>query len=121
MQADPNARQVLTLVDRARLPCCRLEHAVNGAHADGHAQQVAQELDDAAIGTAADQRQGDDDLAQPGLGHRQLEQHLLVARRGGREGVIERGASLVRLLVDELAADPVPGGQIGESFRTGQR
>ena len=44
-----------------------------------------------------------------------------IARRGGREGVIECCASPVRLLVDELAAGPVPGGQTGESFRTGQR
>ncbi len=99
MQADPNARQVLALVDRARLPRCRLEHVVNAADADGDAQQVTQELDDAAIGTAADQRQGDADLAQPGLAHRQLEQHRAV-RRGGREGVIECCASLGRLLVD---------------------
>ena len=120
MQADPNARQVLALVDRARLPRCRLEHVVNAADADGDAQQVTQELDDAAIGTAADQRQGDDDLAQPGLAHRQLEQHRAV-RRGGREGVIECCASLVRLLVDELAADPVPSGEVGDRLRAGQR
>ena len=65
-------------VDHARLPRGRLEHVVDVAQADGHAQQVAQELDDAAVRTAADQRQPDDHLAQPGLGDRQLEQHLLV-------------------------------------------
>ena len=32
---------------------------MNAADADGDAQQVTQELDDAAIGTAADQRQGE--------------------------------------------------------------
>src|SRR4029453_1327980 len=53
--------------------------------ADGHAQQVAQELHDAAVRAAADQRQPDDHLAQPGLGHRQLEQHRRVGRRR-REG-----------------------------------
>jgi hypothetical protein len=41
VQAHPNARQLLALVDRARLPCGGLEHVVDAAHADGHAQQVA--------------------------------------------------------------------------------
>ena len=107
-------------VDRARLPRGRLEHVVDAAQADGQAQQVAQELDDAAVRAAADQRQRDDHLAQPGLGHRQLEQHRLVGRRR-REGVIQRRAGLVRLLVDELAAHPVPGGQVADRLRTGQR
>jgi hypothetical protein len=93
---------------------------VDVAHAHGQAQQVAQELDDAAIRAAADQRQPDDGLAQPGLGHPQLEQHRAV-RHGGREGVIERSASLVRLPVDELAADPVPSGQVADRLRAGQR
>ncbi len=81
VQAHPNAGQVLVVVDRARLPRGRLEHVVDAAQADGHTQQVAQELDDAAIRAAADQRQPDDHLAQPGIGDRQLEQHLMVGRR----------------------------------------
>jgi len=69
-QAHANAGQVLVVVDDARLPCGRLQDVVNAAHADGQAQQVTQELDDAAIRAAADQRQPDDHLAQPGLGDR---------------------------------------------------
>jgi hypothetical protein len=76
VQADANAGQVLVLVDRARLPRGRLEHIVDAAQTDGQAQQVAQELNDAAIRAAVDQRQPDDHLVQPGLGHRQLEQNL---------------------------------------------
>jgi len=120
VQAHANAGQVLALVDRARLPRGRLEHVMDAAQADRHAQQVAQELDDAAIRAAADQRQPDDDLAQPGLGDRQLEQHLAV-RRGRREGVVQYRAGLVRLLADELAAHPVPGGEITDRLRAGQR
>jgi hypothetical protein len=37
------------VVDDARLPCGQLEHVMNGADTDGHAQQVTQELDDTAI------------------------------------------------------------------------
>jgi len=120
VQAHTNARQVLVVVDRARLPRGRLEHVVDAAQADRQAQQVAQELDDAAIRAAADQRQPDDRLAQPSLGDRHLEQHLVV-RRGRREGVVQCGASLVRLLVDELAADPVTGGKIADRRRSRQR
>jgi len=36
---------------------------VDAAQADGHAQQVVQELDNAAIRAAANQRQRDDRLA----------------------------------------------------------
>jgi len=93
---------------------------VDAAQADGQAQQVTQELDDAAIRAAADQRQPDDDLAQPGLGHRHLEQHLAV-RHGRREGVVQYRAGLVRLLVDELTAHPVPDGEITDRLRAGQR
>jgi len=108
------------VVDRARLPRGRLEHVVDAAQADGHTQQVAQELDDAAIRAAAGQRQPNNHLVQPCLGDRQLEQHLMVGR-GRREGVVQYRAGLVRLLVDELAAHPVPGSQIADRPRTGQR
>jgi hypothetical protein len=80
MQAYPNAGQVLVVVDDTRLAGSRLEHLMNGADADGHAQQVTQELHDAAIRAAADQGQRDDHLAQPCRGNRQLEQHFVVRR-----------------------------------------
>jgi len=120
VQAHANAGQVLVVVDGARLERGRLKHAVNAAHADGQAQQVAQDLHDAAIRAAADQRQPDDHLVQPGLRDRHLEQRLVV-RPGRREGVVQYRAGLVRLLVDELTAHPVPGSQIADRPRTGQR
>ena len=57
---------------------------------------------------------------EPRLGHRQLKQHPVVPR-GRHEGVVSCHDSLVRLLVDELAADTVPGGQVADRLRTGQR
>src|SRR4051794_6351945 len=93
---------------------------MNGTDADGDAQQVTQELHDAAIRTTADQRQPDDHLAQPCLGDRQFEHHLIV-RSGRQESVIQRRARLVSLLVDELAADPVPSRQIADRCRSRQR
>src|SRR5208337_2882741 len=98
----------------------RLKHVVNGAQADGYAQQVTQELDDAAIRAAAHQRQRDDHLAQPCFGDCELEKHAIF-RRLGREGVIQRDTSLVRLLVDKLAAYLVPASQLTDGLRPGQR
>jgi hypothetical protein len=92
---------------------------VDGANTDRYAQQVTQELNDAAIRAVADQRQADDHLAQPGLGDRQREQHLLV-RRGREERIIQRGAGFVHLLVDELAARPMSVRQIADRRRSRQ-
>ena len=80
VQAHTNAGQVLVMVDDTRLPRGQLEHMMNGADADGHAQQITQELHDAAIRAAADQRQRDDHLAQPCLADGQLEQHVVFRR-----------------------------------------
>jgi hypothetical protein len=82
MQAHANARQVLVMVDEAGLPRDRLKQVVNGAHTDGHTQEITQELGDAAIRAVADQRKRDNHLTQPRFGDRQLEQRF-VFRRGG--------------------------------------
>jgi hypothetical protein len=50
------------------------------------------------------------------LGDRRLEQHFVV-RNGRREGVGQCDAGSVRLLVHELAADPVSGRQIADCRR----
>jgi hypothetical protein len=68
------------MVDDTRLPRGQLEHVMNGADADGHAQQITQELHDAAIGAAANQRQRDDHLTQPSLADGQVEQHVVFWR-----------------------------------------
>jgi len=78
------------------------------------------EFDDAEIGAPADQRQGDGHLAQPGLGDRQREQHIIF-RRDRNESVIQRDTGFARLLVDELPAHPVLGSQIGDRHRARQR
>jgi len=120
VQADADAGQVLLTVDDVSLLGCRLKHIVDGADADGHTQQIMQERDNATIRAVADQRQPDDHLAQPGLADRQLKQHRIVPC-GGRESVIQRRLGFVALLIDELAAHPMPGGQIADRRRSGQR
>jgi hypothetical protein len=70
----------LSVVDDTRLAGGRLEHMMNRADADRHAQQITQKLDDTAIRAAADQRQRDDHLAQPSLADGQVEQHVVFWR-----------------------------------------
>jgi hypothetical protein len=93
---------------------------VNGAHADGCAQHITHEFDNAKIRAAAHQRQRDDHLMQPSPGDLYLEQDFIV-RAGGDESVIQRATCLVRLLIDELTAHPMPGGKIADRRRSRQR
>jgi hypothetical protein len=79
VQPRANARQILAAVDHPGLLRGRPEHVVNGAYADGYAQQVAHEFNNAEIRAAAHQRQRDDHLTQPSLGDRYLEQDMIVA------------------------------------------
>lgn len=120
VQAHPNAGQVLLTVERARLLRGPLLHVVNLAQAGGHAQQVAHELHHAAIRAAADQRQRECHLAQPPLADRQLEQHFILRHRR-RERVFQRDAGLSRLLIDELAAHALLGGQRADRPGSRQR
>ena len=78
-------RSCLRLITPA---CCAAaaEHDVNGADADGYAQQVTHELDNAEIRTPAHQRQRDDHLAQPSLGDR-------ISNRTSSSVAAERKAS----------------------------
>jgi hypothetical protein len=74
--------------------------------ADRHAigEQVAHQFHDAAQGTVTDQDQSHDQLPQPGLGHGQIEKHLVVGRGGGKR-LLQGGLGDGGLLVDKLAAD----------------
>jgi hypothetical protein len=94
-----------------------------GDRADGHAEikDVAEELDDAAERTVADEDQGEDDLAQQRLGNRDGEQDLfVVVVRFGCEGAVEGLLCLAGLLIDELAADVVFVGEVAERLCAGE-
>ena len=66
------------------------------------------------------QRQGQDQLLQPVLSHRQLEQNLALWAGGRLEGLVDDGGSFRHLLIDELAADRMSRGQMREGFATAQ-
>jgi hypothetical protein len=70
-----------------------------------YAEQVAHEFDGGAKRNVTDHRKRQDDLIEPSLGDRQHEEDLAgVIGLGRREDVIECGAGLTKLPVDEWAA-----------------
>jgi hypothetical protein len=78
-------------------------------------EEVAEQLGDAAERTVTDEDQGEDELADPGLGDREVEEHPVVSGGWFRgEGVIDGLLSLLGLVVDELAADLVLLGELGD-------
>ena len=48
------------------------------AHGDGEVEEVAEQFDDATVGTVADEDQGQDQLPQPGLGDGQIKEDAVV-------------------------------------------
>jgi hypothetical protein len=84
-------------------------------------EEVAQQFGDAAERAVADEDQGEDELADPGLGDREVEEDAVVAGGPlGGEGVVEGLLGLVSLVVDELAADLVLLGELSDGFGAGQ-
>ena len=92
----------------------RLNHVVDRAERDIIVEHAGQQFHHAAQRTVADQRQGEDQLPQPDLRHRQVEEHLLVVAVRGRKGGVEGLFGLGGLAVNELAADRVLSGQTAD-------
>jgi hypothetical protein len=63
VQAHTNAGQVLVALEDAGFLRDELKHLVDGTDTDRYAQQVTQELNDAAIRAVTNQRQANDHLA----------------------------------------------------------
>jgi hypothetical protein len=75
-------------------------------------EEIVEQLNDATQGGMADEDQGNDQLGNPGLGNRKVEENsvaLLVLRR--TESVIEGLVGKSQLLVNELSTDVVLLGQ----------
>ena len=81
-----------------------MDDVVHGAQGDPIIEEVAEQFDHAAGRAMADQHQGQDQLPQPSLGDRQVEED---GRRGGwrGEGLVEGLFGGVGLLIEELPAD----------------
>src|SRR5262249_21357552 len=115
---DADAGQVVLVVEGAGAAHGGAGQVVQVAQRAGAVEQVAEQLLHAAVGTVADQQQGQAEALQPALGHGQGEEDGVGGGLGG-EGLSEGVLGLGGLLVDELAADGVGGGQVGDGL-TGQ-
>ena len=108
--ADPG--QVLAIVDLAGGGDGLLDDVVDRPHGEVVIEEVAEQFGDAAERAVADEDQGEDELADPGLGDREVEEDPVVSAAGRRR---DRGpVGLVGLVVEELAADGVLSGQFGD-------
>lgn len=123
MGADANARQVLLSIDAAGGGHGSVEDVVHRAQGQRDPEHVAEHGLNAAQGAMAVQRQGEDELPQQAFGDGKIKEHVVIGRGGGGggEGSFDGFLSLVRLLVDELAADLKLLGQSGDRLRTRQR
>ena len=97
-----------------------LENVVYLADRDGIIQQIAAELTDAANGTVADQRQPQERLLQPLLGHGEIEEDLRSVVFLGDECLLEGLLCRIHLPIDELAAHRMLCGQSADGFGSRQ-
>jgi hypothetical protein len=65
-----------------------MDDIVHPANGQGHIEKIAAQLDDAPIGTMANQRQTQSELPQPILGDREIEEHFVIGRVGWCKGII---------------------------------
>ena len=69
-EADEDGGEVVLLVDSPGMSNGAVHDVVHGPQGDPIIEEVTQQFDDAAVGTMADQHQGQDQLPQPSLGDR---------------------------------------------------
>lgn len=81
---------------------------------EGMVENVREQFADAAKGAMAEEGEAKDELAKPGLGDGQPEEQLRWITRRWGEGVVQSVLGGVELLVNELAADVLVLGDLGD-------
>jgi hypothetical protein len=119
-EADADAGAVVLLVDSAGLRAGAVNDVVHASQGALMIEDVRQQFDHAAGRTMADQNQAQDQLPQPRLGDREVEEDVIGSGQGS-EGLAEDRFGGVNLLIDELPADLVLTGQPGDRFGPGER
>ena len=118
---DADAGQVLAIVDLAGGGDGLLHDVVSRPHGEVVIEEVAEQLGDAAERAVTDEDQSEDEWADPGLSDREVKEHPVVPGGWFRgESVIEGLLGLVGLVVDELAADLVLLGELGDGGGAGE-
>ena len=113
MDADADSGQVLAVVDLLCPGDGAVDDVVDAAQREGVIEEVGEQLGDAAEGAVAEQGQAQDEAAQPGLGNGQPEEQVLW-RRGRVKGPLDPPVGFVQLPIDELAADAMLQGNLGD-------
>ena len=111
--------EVVPVVDSLGMSNGAVHDVVHGPQGDPIIEEVTQQLDHAAVRTMADPYQGQDQLPQPSLGDRQVEQDV-IGRMRGSEGPAKSRLGSVGLVVEEFATDLVLPGQLGDRLRPGE-
>jgi hypothetical protein len=111
------ARSYESLIDRARATAAWT--TLWAVPREVSVEEVAREGDGAAVGAVTGQDQGEDRLTEPGPGDRQVEEDLL-GRWGRVEGAVQGESGRVGLSVEELAADLMLTGQLGDGLPAGE-
>src|SRR6266545_3127582 len=119
MSPDADGGQLLTLVVLAGRADGGRDAVGDRADGERVVEQVTPELDGRAEGTVTEEDQAEHELADEGLGDREGKQDALVVGSGGK-GLVEGRLRLSGLLVNELAADVVFLGQLGNGLRSGE-
>ena len=109
--ADANRVQRLLLIVLAGLGHGTLKHLVNFADGNRIVEEVAAQFADPTDGTMTDQRQPEDELFDPILGHGEVKKNLIGASFLLEEYFVKGIVGPIPLPIDELAADFVFGGQ----------
>jgi hypothetical protein len=110
---DADAGQVATAAHRPRRYHGAGDDVVHRAQRDASVEEVTEQFDDGPVQAVADQDQGQDQLPQPGLGDGEMEEDMIVSEVG-LEGPCQGVPGDVGLLVEELAADLMTAGQVGD-------
>lgn len=101
--ARPPPGQVLPGVNPARLEHHLRDDVVHRAERDRLIQQVSEKPDHPPKRTVAQQHQPQHHLPQPGLGHRQVEQHIVIRRDRRLKGLLQRLLPLLGLAFRETS------------------
>jgi len=120
VSADTDAGKILATVMDASLVHGGVDNVGDGTQGHRTVENVAEELPGAAKRTMADEGQSEHYLTEKGLGDGEGEEDLLAIVWLGREGLLEGLLRLVRLLVNELAADVVGDGELADRLCAGE-
>ena len=114
--ADADGSKLLLVVEAACRGDGLVQDVVDRAQGERIVEEVAEQFLDAAEGAMADKAETEDELSEPGLGDGQPEEELRRVGGRGVEGLVDGVVGVVELLVDELAADLMLLGQVGDGL-----